>query len=77
MLAAKTMTKKVAALTAWSAVAEALAGWDSIHIFFTRQGKGFSLALLFRLMFIDVAGLCSKFNLLQWMILVYCILQSF
>jgi hypothetical protein len=39
VLAAKTMTKKVAALTAWSAVAEALAGGLLFHIFY-KAGEG-------------------------------------
>ncbi len=39
MLAAKTMTKKVAALTAWSAVAEASAGGILFHIFY-KAGEG-------------------------------------
>jgi hypothetical protein len=57
---AKTMTKKMAALTAWSAVAEVLAGGILFHIFY-KAGEGVLSGFILLLIFIDVAGLCSYF----------------
>jgi hypothetical protein len=52
--------KKRGHWSAWSAVAEALAGGILFHIFY-KAGEGVLSGFILLLMFIDVAGLCSYF----------------